>query len=75
MSPDPAAPRARWHAAHARWQATRRRWRHSLKWRLVTLFLLLALAMTGVLRRRNQARRYGGMPAIRPPQATPPPAA
>jgi signal transduction histidine kinase len=39
---------ARWHAAHARWHATRRRWRHSLKWRLVTVFLLLALAMTGV---------------------------
>ena len=31
----------RWHAAH-------RRWRHSLKWRLVTLFLLLALASTAV---------------------------
>lgn len=39
---------ARWHAAHARWHATHRRWRHSLKWRLVTVFLLLALAMTGV---------------------------
>ncbi len=38
----------RWQAAHARWHATRRRWRHSLKWRLVTVFLLLALAMTGV---------------------------
>jgi signal transduction histidine kinase len=39
---------ARWHAAHARWHATQRRWRHSLKWRLVTVFLLLALATTGV---------------------------
>lgn len=43
-----AARHARWHAAHARWHATRRRWRHSLKWRLVTVFLLLALAVTGV---------------------------
>jgi signal transduction histidine kinase len=34
-------PRHRWHAA-------RHRWRHSLKWRLVTLFLLLALATTAV---------------------------
>jgi signal transduction histidine kinase len=39
---------ARWHAAHARWHATRQRWRHSLQWRLVTVFLLLAAAMTGV---------------------------
>lgn len=31
----------RWHAAH-------RRWRHSLHWRLVTVFLLLALASTVV---------------------------
>jgi signal transduction histidine kinase len=34
-------PRHRWHAA-------RQRWRHSLKWRLVTLFLLLALATGAV---------------------------
>ncbi|MBK6862492.1 MAG: HAMP domain-containing histidine kinase [Ideonella sp.] len=60
MSPDPAAPRARWHAAHARWQATRRRWRHSLKWRLVTLFLLLALAMTGVFLLGMQRVLSGG---------------
>jgi len=33
---------------HARWRAAHRRWRHSLKWRLVTLFLLLALATTAV---------------------------
>jgi signal transduction histidine kinase len=31
-----------------RWHAARHRWRHSLKWRLVTLFLLLALATTAV---------------------------
>jgi signal transduction histidine kinase len=31
-----------------RWHAAQRRWRHSLKWRLVTLFLLLALATTAV---------------------------
>jgi signal transduction histidine kinase len=31
-----------------RWRAARHRWRHSLKWRLVTLFLLLALATTAV---------------------------
>src|SRR5262245_58762464 len=29
-----------WHAAH-------RRWRHSIRWRLVTLFLLLALGTGG----------------------------
>ncbi len=33
---------------HGRWKEARRRWRHSLKWRLVTLFLLLALATSGV---------------------------
>lgn len=31
-----------------RWREAHRRWRHSLKWRLVTLFLLLALATTAV---------------------------
>ncbi len=31
-----------------RWKEAHRRWRHSLKWRLVTLFLLLALATTAV---------------------------
>ncbi|HEX6721691.1 MAG TPA: HAMP domain-containing sensor histidine kinase [Burkholderiaceae bacterium] len=44
--------RARWHAAHARWHARHHRWRHSmrhsLKWRLVIVFILLTLAMTGV---------------------------
>ncbi|MCW5661628.1 MAG: HAMP domain-containing protein [Burkholderiaceae bacterium] len=44
--------RARWHAAHARWHAKHHQWRHSmrhsLKWRIVIAFLLLALAMTGV---------------------------
>ncbi|HEX6020232.1 MAG TPA: HAMP domain-containing sensor histidine kinase [Burkholderiaceae bacterium] len=38
-------------AARAHWHARRRRWRHtmrhSLKWRLVIVFLLLAAAMTG----------------------------
>lgn len=31
-----------------RWREAHRRWRHSLRWRLVTLFLLLALATTAV---------------------------
>ena len=31
-----------------RWKDAHRRWRHSLKWRLVTLFLLLALATSAV---------------------------
>ncbi len=31
-----------------RWKEAHRRWRHSLRWRLVTLFLLLALATTAV---------------------------
>lgn len=31
---------------HARWHAARQRMRHSLKWRLVGLFLLLAIATT-----------------------------
>ena len=54
MSSVPAgsAPRSRWRAAHARWHAKHHRWRHSmrhsLKWRLVIVFLLLALAMAGV---------------------------
>jgi signal transduction histidine kinase len=34
--------------AWPRWREAHRRWRHSLKWRLVTLFLLLALATTAV---------------------------
>jgi signal transduction histidine kinase len=40
------------HAAEGRpwrrWHAAGRRWRHSIRWRLVTLFLLLALASTAV---------------------------
>ncbi|WP_341887872.1 HAMP domain-containing sensor histidine kinase [Variovorax sp. YR752] len=31
-----------------RWKEAHKRWRHSLRWRLVTLFLLLALATTAV---------------------------
>ncbi|MFT3954654.1 MAG: HAMP domain-containing sensor histidine kinase [Piscinibacter sp.] len=31
-----------------RWKEAHKRWRHSLKWRLVTLFLLLALATSAV---------------------------
>ena len=31
-----------------RWRGARQRWRHSLQWRLVTLFLLLALCTTAV---------------------------
>lgn len=31
-----------------RWHATWHRWRHSIRWRLLTLFLLLAAASTGV---------------------------
>lgn len=31
-----------------RWREAHRRWRHSLKWRLVTLFLLLALGTTAI---------------------------
>jgi len=46
-------PRHRWHAA-------RRRWRHSLKWRLVTLFLLLALATTAVFLFGMQRVLQGG---------------
>jgi hypothetical protein len=44
--------RSRWHAAHARWHAKHHAWRHtmrhSLKWRIVIVFMLLALATTGV---------------------------
>ena len=46
-------PRHRWHAA-------RHRWRHSLKWRLVTLFLLLALATTAVFLFGMQRVLQGG---------------
>ncbi len=44
--------RARWRAAQARWHAGQHRWRHSmrhsLKRRLVLVFILLALAVAGV---------------------------
>lgn len=59
-TPPAAGARARWHAAHQRWHATRRRWRHSLKWRLVTMFLLLALATTGVFLFGMQRVLQGG---------------
>src|SRR5215471_304133 len=43
---------AHWHASHEGFKAKCQRWRrsmrHSLKWRLVLAFLLLALAVTGV---------------------------
>jgi signal transduction histidine kinase len=42
----------RWPAAAAAWQrgqAVLRRWAHSLRWRLLTLFLLLALASSAVV--------------------------
>jgi signal transduction histidine kinase len=48
----PAGVQSRLQVAHARWHARHRHWRHSmrhsLKWRLVLTFLLLALAVTGV---------------------------
>lgn len=44
--------RSRWRTVHARWHARHHAWRHSmrhsLKWRLVIVFVLLALAVTGV---------------------------
>ncbi len=43
-----------------RWRAARHRWRHSLKWRLVTLFLLLALATTAVFLVGMQRVLQGG---------------
>ena len=46
-------PRHRFRAAH-------HRWRHSLKWRLVTLFLLLALATTAVFLFGMQRVLQGG---------------
>ena len=50
----------RWRAAHRRWHDTQRRWRHSLKWRLLTVFLLLALATTGVFLLGMQRVLQGG---------------
>ena len=43
-----------------RWHAAQRRWRHSLRWRLVTLFLLLALATTAVFLFGMQRVLQGG---------------
>jgi signal transduction histidine kinase len=43
-----------------RWHAARHRWRHSLKWRLVTVFLLLALATTAVFLFGMQRVLQGG---------------
>lgn len=37
-----------WRERRARWHAARRRWRHSIRWRLVTLFVLLALATSAL---------------------------
>ena len=54
MSSVPAGheQRSRWRAAHARWHAKHHQWRHSmrhsLKWRIVIVFMLLALAVTSV---------------------------
>jgi signal transduction histidine kinase len=42
------------------WHAARHRWSHSLKWRLVTLFLLLALATTAVFLFGMQRVLQGG---------------
>ena len=38
----------RWRAAHHRWREAHHRWRHSIRWRLVTMFVLLALATGAV---------------------------
>jgi signal transduction histidine kinase len=43
-----------------RWHAASRRWRRSIKWRLVTLFLLLALATTAVFLFGMQRILQGG---------------
>ena len=43
-----------------RWRTAHQRWRHSLKWRLVTLFLLLALATTAVFLFGMQRVLQGG---------------
>jgi signal transduction histidine kinase len=43
-----------------RWKTARHRWRHSLKWRLVTLFLLLALATSAVFLFGMQRVLQGG---------------
>jgi signal transduction histidine kinase len=42
------------------WRSARHRWRHSLKWRLVTLFLLLALATTAAFLFGMQRVLQGG---------------
>ncbi len=46
--------------AAQRWRQARQRWRHSLKWRLVALFLLLALATTAVFLFGMQRVLQGG---------------
>ena len=56
----PTGWQSRWRAAHGRWHDTQRRWRHSLKWRLLTVFLLLALATTGVFLLGMQRVLQGG---------------
>ncbi len=50
----------RWHAAHARWHQATHRWRYSIRWRLVTLFLLLALATSAVFLFGSQRLVKGG---------------
>lgn len=53
-------PHRRWKASHERWHAAHKRWRHSLKWRLVTLFLLVALGTTVVFLFGSQRLLRGG---------------
>jgi len=52
--------RERWPEAHARWHAAHKRWRHSLRWRLVTLFVVLALATAAVFLVGTQRLVRGG---------------
>ncbi len=49
-----------WHEAHARWHRASHRWRYSIRWRLVTLFLLLALATASVFLFGTQRLVKGG---------------
>jgi signal transduction histidine kinase len=55
-----------WHSWHA-WHTARHRWRHSLQWRLVTLFVLLALATTAVFLSGMQRVLQGGWQAYAKP--------
>jgi len=48
------------HYRWSHWRSARHRWRHSLKWRLVTLFLLLALATSAVFLFGMQRVLQGG---------------